>query len=229
MEFGKSPMGRTLRASFLARRRLDQFTLQLRNKPVGDWPRHLRSAWAILCDELQLPSAAALAVIVDSVAAAHHCTRAQSEQLRKIENRRSSQICNPKAEHRDGDDETLSSQSAKFLTDYCFALGAIWRGVGLKPSRARNPLNPKYRSRFHRFAELILTEMMEPWTLRHDDNLDELRDKIRRRHAQLPEALRRSVSLGLRRADTEWLISEDHVRRAIQRLAASHVNLKFAA
>lgn len=219
MQFRKTPMGRRLRASFLARRRFDQFILQLRNKAVGDWPQHLRSAWAILCDELQLPSPDALAVIVDSVAAAHHCTRAQSEQLRKIEERRTGQICNANVEHSGGRSETLSSQSAKFLTDYCSALAVIWRGAGLKPSRARHPYNPAYRSRFHRFADLILTEMMEPWALRHDDNLDELRDKIRRRHAQLPEVLRPLVSSGLRRADYEWLISEDHVRRAIQRLA----------
>jgi hypothetical protein len=212
-------MGRRLRASFLARRRLDPFILRLRNQPVGDWPKNLRSAGAILCDELRLPSAAALEIIVDSVAAAHHCTRAQSEQLKKIEERRTGQICNANVEHSGGRTETLSSQSAKSLTDYCCALAVIWRGAGLKPTRARHPYNPAYRSRFHRFADLILTEMMEPWALRHDENLDELRDKIRRRHAQLPEALRPLVSSGLRRADNEWLISEDHVRRAIQRSA----------
>jgi hypothetical protein len=55
---------------------------------------------------------------------------------------------------------------------------------------------------------------MEPWSRRHDANIDEHRRALWQAHAKLDEEYKR-VGKGLRRSDAEWLVSEDHVRRAL--------------
>jgi hypothetical protein len=107
------------------------------------------------------------------------------------------------------------TQNGKLIIRYVTELARIWQDASLKPSRARDPYKPAYKSRFHRYADLVLTGMVEPRALRHDANVDEHRREIRRRHAELPADLR-WVNPALRRADREWLISEDHIRRALQ-------------
>ena len=57
---------------------------------------------------------------------------------------------------------------------YVGELAAIWRRAGLKPSRANHPSNPNYRSKFHRFAEFVLTEIAQPQSRRHDPNIKAL-------------------------------------------------------
>jgi hypothetical protein len=46
------------------------------------------------------------------------------------------------------------------ITDYVTAVAQIWRRHGLRPARARDPENAAYRSKFHRFAELVLTSLV---------------------------------------------------------------------
>ena len=60
----------------------------------------------------------------------------------------------------------LNSQIHTLIVDYITTVVEGWRHAGLRPSRARNPAHPAYKSRFHRFVDLVLTEMVEPWTCR---------------------------------------------------------------
>jgi hypothetical protein len=59
-----------------------------------------------------------------------------------------------------------STNTSKMIAGYVADLAEIWRQAGLKPSRAVGFLNPKYRTMFHRFAELILAAMAGPRTER---------------------------------------------------------------
>ena len=105
------------------------------------------------------------------------------------------------------------------IVEYVAAVVRLWRAAGLRPARARHPKNRKYKSKFHRFVDLVLTAMTEPWARRHEDNLDEVGRKIRKAYAVIPQELRSAIRPGLNRSDTEWLVSEDHVKKAL-RLAA---------
>jgi hypothetical protein len=55
-----------------------------------------------------------------------------------------------------------STQASKSTTGYVAELAKIWRRAGLKPKRAYGFLNSEYRSRFHRFAELVLEGVAPP-------------------------------------------------------------------
>ena len=98
--------------------------------------------------------------------------------------------------------------------EYVRKLGDGWTAVGLRPGRANRPGDATYRSRFHRFSDLVLTAFVEPSSLRHDGDLTEIRQKLHRSRLPLPADWRGAVSAGLRLSDREWLISEDHLRRA---------------
>jgi hypothetical protein len=95
-------------------------------------------------------------------------------------------------------------------------VATLWRKAGLRPTRATRRWDPKYKSRFHRFVELVLTAMTEPSSRRHHENIELIALQIRAAHGRLPSELRRFVSPGLRRADVEWLVSEDHVKKALR-------------
>ena len=83
----------------------------------------------------------------------------------------------------------LNSQIHTLIVDYVAAVADIWRRAGLRPSRASDPADPTYKSRFHRFVDLVLTEMVEPWSRRHDEDLDEVRRQTRSAHERLdPES-----------------------------------------
>jgi hypothetical protein len=101
---------------------------------------------------------------------------------------------------------------------YVVAVGQIWLQQGLKPARATHPDNHNYRGKFHRFADLVLTGAVEPWSKRHDDDKEKLLTTLRKTHAQLPADVRRFVRPAPRRADVEWLVSDDHLRAALARL-----------
>jgi hypothetical protein len=111
----------------------------------------------------------------------------------------------------------LNSQIHTLIVDYVAAVADVWRRAGLKPSRARHPTDPAYRSRFHRFVDLVLTEMVEPWARRHDDDLGAVRRETRLAHEKLRPEFRSIASSALRRADIEWLVSVDHIVKALQR------------
>ena len=102
------------------------------------------------------------------------------------------------------------------IVRYVATVATLWRKVGLHPTRATRRWDPKYKSRFHRFVELVLTAMAEPSSRRHDENIDLIARQIRAAHGRLPSELRRFVSPRLRRADVEWLVSEDHVKKALR-------------
>ena len=99
---------------------------------------------------------------------------------------------------------------------YVAVVAVLWREVGLRPTRATRRWDPKYKSRFHRFVELVLTAMTEPSSRRHDENIDLIAKKIRAAHGQLLSEVRPFVSPRLRRSDVEWLVSEDHVKKALR-------------
>ena len=80
-------------------------------------------------------------------------------------------------------------RNSKLLrTHYVARLAEVWRQAGLSPSRATHPENLSYKSSFHRYTELVLTGMAEPWAKRHNGEvvLKTLREDIRRAHADLP-------------------------------------------
>ena len=97
----------------------------------------------------------------------------------------------------------LSAYSRKLVTHYVGELAEIWQQAGLKPSRAIAYLDDSYRSRFHRFAELILTAMAAPWALQHN----------RRNWSN-----EREPSKAMQRADYHWLVSDDYVRGVLRQI-----------
>ena len=104
------------------------------------------------------------------------------------------------------------------ITDYATAIAQIWRQYGIRPARARNPSDPAYRGKFHRFADLVLTSVVDPWSKRHDVDRREMLTSLRKAVAGLPAEYRRIVSPAARRSDVELLVSEDHIRKAIARV-----------
>jgi hypothetical protein len=102
------------------------------------------------------------------------------------------------------------------IVSYVAGVAMLWRKVGLLPTRATRRWDPKYKSRFHRFVELLLTAMTEPSSRRHDENIGFIAHKTRAAHTRLPPELWRLVSPRLRRTDVEWLVSEDHVKKALR-------------
>ena len=115
----------------------------------------------------------------------------------------------------EGITKTSFQMSAGLITRYVTAVAAIWQQAGLRPSRVTKSLDPADKSKFHRFAELVLTEMLEPWAGRHRRDLETRRQQIQRAHAALPIEIRPWVSSALKRADCEWLISDECVKRVI--------------
>jgi hypothetical protein len=117
-------------------------------------------------------------------------------------------------------EEIQSDEIATLIVDYVASVANRWREAGIKPSRARHPEDPAYKSGFHRFVDLVITSILEPWTLRHDGALEERAQETRRRHAELPDDFRSIASPSLRRSDLEWIVSDDHLKKALA-LAAS--------
>ena len=88
----------------------------------------------------------------------------------------------------------IVTSSHQQRTQYVAEIAEIWRLAGLKPSRANNPWTVGHRSRFNRFADLVLTALQEPQAQRHDGNAYALSRAIKRAHASLPEEIRPLVS-----------------------------------
>src|SRR4029450_10013163 len=64
---------------------------------------------------------------------------------------------------------------ATLISDYVSALALLWEAAGLHPGRANNASHTLYKSKFHRYSDLILTGVAEPWAQRHTDDLDQMR------------------------------------------------------
>ena len=109
-----------------------------------------------------------------------------------------------------------SSQIYDLIVHYVADVAMVWRQVGLRPARARHPEDPTYKSKFHRFVDLVLVAMIEPEARRHLVDLDDMRRKVRRAHTALPDELRRITSPTLRRADIVWLVNDDHLKKALR-------------
>jgi hypothetical protein len=114
-----------------------------------------------------------------------------------------------------------SPQIHKLIVDYVVEVAKIWLKFGLRPSRAVSSGNPAYKSRFHRFSELVLTAVVEPNALRHEAGISDLLQKRRKNHAALPKEYRAIATPALDRSDVEWLVSTSHVERALKRIQKS--------
>jgi hypothetical protein len=102
---------------------------------------------------------------------------------------------------------------ASLVVDYVQGTATLWRAQGLHPTRARDAAHPNYVSHFHRYVDLVLTAVVEPWVRRHDDDVDSYAEAVWDTHAQLSEELKAGVSSEPGRADRELLVSEDHLKR----------------
>jgi hypothetical protein len=91
-------------------------------------------------------------------------------------------------------DTRPNAQIYDLIVEYVGEIATFWRQAGLRPSRATRLEDPTYTSNFHRFADLVLTAMAEPWVRRHLINLDDTRRQIRLVHSKLPEEARRLAS-----------------------------------
>jgi hypothetical protein len=109
-----------------------------------------------------------------------------------------------------------SPQIAPLIINYVREVAEIWSRAGLKASRAANVENSAYRSKFHRFCELVLTAAVEPQARRHDANLPALMRARRRQQTALPVEYRAVVSARSDRSDVEWLVTADHVEKALK-------------
>ena len=123
-------------------------------------------------------------------------------------------VCEAIANALDGNEErTANTLIADLITNYVSSVALIWLRHGIRPSRAVHPSNPNYRSKFHRFVDLVLTAVLEPWSKRHDGDDLETLAKLRKAHARLPKDIRRVVRVS--RSDVEWLVSDGHLKRAL--------------
>ena len=118
----------------------------------------------------------------------------------------------------DGEADRISSAIRDLVIDYVVVTADVWRQHGLKPARASNPYKEDQRSKFHRFTDLVLIAAVEPGSKRHDSNLEEVHAELRRARMKLPPDLRKCISTKPRRADTEWLVTDDDVRAALARI-----------
>jgi hypothetical protein len=99
---------------------------------------------------------------------------------------------------------------ATLISDYVSDVARLWKAAGLYPGRACRPDDSSYRSQFHRYSDLILTAVAEPWAERHSSNLDRMRRRIYKAWARMPPAFRASAALPP--SAVAWLIS-DHILR----------------
>jgi hypothetical protein len=119
-------------------------------------------------------------------------------------------------------EEIQSDEIATLIIDYVAGVASLWREAGITPSRARHPADLKYKSSFHKFVEFVITAILEPGSLRHDGELDVRAQAIKRRHAELPQDFRSIASPSLRRSDVEWIVSDDHLKKALVRAASKN-------
>ena len=119
-------------------------------------------------------------------------------------------------------EEIQSDEIATLIIDYVTSVAFLWREAGIKPSRARHHQDPTYKSGFHKFVDLVITAILEPRTLRHDGGLEELAQASWRRYTELPDDFKSITSPSLPRSDVEWIVSDDHLRKALARAASKN-------
>jgi hypothetical protein len=77
-------MRRHVKLFHLAQARSGPLDRLLNSKPPSEWPEHIKLAWAILRDELQVTEKRAFRLIIDSISAAQACTAAVNERSGNI-------------------------------------------------------------------------------------------------------------------------------------------------
>jgi hypothetical protein len=100
------------------------------------------------------------------------------------------------------------------ITNFVSEVALIWLRRGLRLGRGVNVLKLDYHGPFHRFVEFVLTDVLEPWSKRHDGEQSEMVAKLRKAYAQLSAEDRRDVRATLRRSDVAWLVCENHLKDA---------------
>jgi hypothetical protein len=133
-------------------------------------------------------------------------------------------VCDSIASALDGD-KAIRAAIHDLITTYVAALVDIWLRHGIKPARSVRFSHPNYRGKFHRFADLVLTTAVEPWSKRHDGDNRQLSARLREAHGQLPSDIRKFVRCALGRSDVEWLVSDDHVKAALALFKKSPLKL----
>jgi hypothetical protein len=112
-----------------------------------------------------------------------------------------------------------STQVHDLLVDYVVELGEQWASSGLKPARGHRENGEHHggpAGRFHRFADHLLTAIIEPDSRRHHDAVSEVLRGARRAYDRAPPSAKRIASPAPRRADVEWLVADDHVKKALR-------------
>ena len=105
---------------------------------------------------------------------------------------------------------------ADCIVNYVRRTAEVWRQHKLVPTRGRNPNKPERRSVFHRFTELVLLIVTTPEAVRHDRvAVEQMKARAYQQHILLPPTIRRKVSGAIRRQDVEWLVSDDHIKKAL--------------
>jgi hypothetical protein len=118
---------------------------------------------------------------------------------------------------QNGKSKKSEPQLNELIVNYVGAVADLWKRYGLKPSRSGHAVDTAYRSKFHRFVDLVLTEMVEPWARRHDGSAAESARRLRSAQKSLPKEYRSVASLAQRRADIEWLVGRHHIDEALDR------------
>jgi len=60
-------------------------------------------------------------------------------------------------------ESTRVSDPATLISNYVSAVALLWKAAGLYPGRAYRESDTSYKSKFHRYSDLILTAVAEPW------------------------------------------------------------------
>ena len=107
-------------------------------------------------------------------------------------------VCEAIANALDSDDgNAVNTVIYDLITDYVATVAEIWLQHGVRPGRA---VDSHYPGKFHRFVDLVLTAVVEPWSKRHDGDQGETAASLYRAHARLPEDVRKVVNPAPRRS-----------------------------
>jgi hypothetical protein len=138
------------------------------------------------------------------------------QQRSRSDNYDAAIVCQSIAQGLDGGIDASEEEGIQdLIVDYTLRIANLWLDNEVKPSRAFHPEKPKHRSKFHRFADLVLTNYVEPWARRHEPERPEDQKLRQRAWSKLPPDLRKISGASRRRADVEMLVSDDHVKAAL--------------
>jgi hypothetical protein len=103
---------------------------------------------------------------------------------------------------------------ATLISDYVSALALLWEAAGLHPGRAHHASDTLYKSKFHRYSDLILTTVAEPWAQRHTGDLEHMQRRAYAARAGMPRE--NQASAALPPSVAEWLVSEHILRKGLR-------------